>query len=183
MNVIRHHSKLAVPLLVVVMALLSFALVHAQESTDTFDAPGAPISEEAAAAFAERFDAMFDEPNLDIADEIFAPEFVSHLPLAPELDLEAFKAYVASFYDAISDMTQEVNQVIVAEDRLILHVTYNGTHDGPLFGIPATGNPVSINGIGIFRFDENGMAVENWAVIDVVGLLAQIGAFPPAPAE
>jgi hypothetical protein len=40
-----------------------------------------------------------------------------------------------------------------------------------------------MDGIGIFSFDENGLATENWAVLDVVGLLAQIGAFPPAPAE
>jgi hypothetical protein len=33
---------------------------------------------------------------------------------------------------------------------------------------------------GIFRFDENGLAAENWAVVDVLGILAQIGAFPPA---
>ena len=140
------------------------------------------LSEEAAAHFAERLAAIFDGPNLDIADEIFAPDFVAHLPLAPELDLENWKGYVASFYVGIPDLTDQVNQIIIAPDRLILHSTYSGTHTGELFGIPATGNPVSLNGITIFRFNDEGLASEAWSVIDVVGLLAQIGAFPPAPA-
>jgi predicted ester cyclase len=107
---------------------------------------------------------------------------VSNLPLAPELNLEAFKAYVASFYVGASDLKQTTNQVIIGKDRLILHVTYTGTHDGTLLGVPATGNAVSMNGIGIFRFNEDGLAVENWAVIDVGGVLAQIGGLP-TPAE
>jgi predicted ester cyclase len=137
------------------------------------------LSEEDAMAFAEQFNAIFDGPQLEIADEIMAEEFVGHLPLAPELDRQGWKDYVASFYVGISDLKEEVNEVIVGEDRVVLYVSYTGTHDGPLFGIPATGNAVTFDGIGIFRFDEDGRAVENWAVVDVVGLMAQIGAFPP----
>jgi predicted ester cyclase len=140
---------------------------------------GAIVTEEMAAQFVERFDAIFDGPNLDIADEIFAPDFVAHLPLAPKLDREGWKNYVASFYTGMSDLTQEVNEFIVGEDRVWLRLTYMGTHDGPLFGIPATGNTVTIDGMGIVRFDENGLGVEGWGIIDVAGLLTQIGAFPP----
>jgi predicted ester cyclase len=145
---------------------------------DPAESASGSISEEMAANFVTRFDAIFDGPNIDIADEIFAPDFVAHLPLAPQLDRDGWKNYAASFYAGISDLTEEVNQVIIGQDRLVLHVTYTGTHDGTLLGIPATGNSVTINGIGIFRFDENGLAAENWAVLDVGGLLAQIGAFP-----
>jgi predicted ester cyclase len=136
------------------------------------------LSEEAAAHFVEVFDSFFVGPNPDVLNEIFAPEFVSHLPLAPDLDLEAFKGYVTSFYGGVSDMTQVTNQVIIGEDRLVIHVTYYGTHDGELFGVPATGNAITMNGIGIFRFNEEGLAVENWAVLDMAGVLAQIGALP-----
>lgn len=136
------------------------------------------ISEDAVMTFVERFDAIFDGPNVDLADEIFAPNFIGHLPLAPELDRQGWKDYVSSFYVGLPDITQEVNQVIIGEDRLVLHVTYTGTHTGVLLGLPPTGNPVIMEGIGIFRFDENGQVAENWAVIDIGGVLAQIGALP-----
>lgn len=148
--------------------------------TPTAETEEGGISEAEAMAFAERFNAIFAGPNLDIANEIMAEDFVGHLPLAPELDRQGWKDYVASFYAGLPDVTETVNQVIVGKDRVVLYVTYTGTHDGDFFGIPATGNSVTFDGIGIFRFDENGLAVENWAVVDVVGILAQIGGFPPA---
>ena len=153
-----------------------------QVGTDGLTTPGATISDAAAAAFVERFDALFNEPNIDIADEIFAEDFVGHLPLAPELDRAGWKAYVDMFRAGASDTTQRTNRYFVADDRLILHVTYSGTHDGTLFGVPATGNPIEMNGIGIFRFNDDGLAADNWAVLDLANVFAQIGALP-APAE
>jgi predicted ester cyclase len=166
----------SIVVMMLVMAMLSWSLVGAQNETTASEVV---MTEEDAERFAERFDAIFDGPSLEIADEIFADDFVAHLPLAPEVDLEGWKAYVGSFYAAFSDLTQEVNEVIVAGNQVVVRVTYTGTHDGPLFGIPATGNTVVMNGVGIFTFNADGLAVENWANLDVVGVLAQIGAFPP----
>jgi len=173
-------SKFMFVLVVVLLAvLLTTVGVGAQEATQAATQEASPISEAAAMQFAEKFNSIFDGPNLAVADEILAPDFVGHLPLAPTLDLAGWKGYVSSFYAAMPDLTETVNQVIVSKDRVVLHVTYTGTQNGPLFGIPATGKHVTLDGIGIFRFNEKGQAVENWAIIDVVGLLAQIGAFPP----
>jgi steroid delta-isomerase-like uncharacterized protein len=138
------------------------------------------LNKDAIMRFTERFNQMFDGPQLEIADEIFAADLVDHLPLTPDLDREAFKAYVAGFYVGSSDLKQHIDEVIVGEDRLVLRVHYTGTHDGPMFGVPATGRALNMNGIGIFRFNSEGQVAENWAVIDVAGLLAQIGALPVA---
>ncbi len=175
--------------LAVLIASVGFSLIRAQDSTpettpETMpetEAEGAAITEEAANAFVEQFEMIFDTTdNLHIANEIFAPDFVGHLPLAPELDVEGWKNYVADFWAGVPDATQEVHEIIVAEDRLILRVSYVGTHTDELFGIPATGNAISMDGIGIFTFNEEGLATENWAVLDLAAVYAQIGAFPPA---
>lgn len=167
----RFGGRRLVAVVTGLLLVVSLGMVSAQDLV---------LSDEDAATFVERFDAIFDGPTLEIADEILAPNFISRLPLAPELDLEAFKAYIASFYEGFPDLTQEVYGYYLTEDRLILHVSYHATHTGPFFGIPPTGNNVIMNGIGIFEFDENGQAVNNWAVLDVGGVLAQIGAFPPS---
>lgn len=72
-------ARLSVLLFAGVMVMLTISLAGAQEATDSMNAPGAPITEEAAAHFIERFDALFNEPNTDIADELFAEDFVGHL--------------------------------------------------------------------------------------------------------
>jgi predicted ester cyclase len=181
----RHMRFMLFSLLVVILSVVP---VLAQDSTpemtpemtsEMMSESAAPITEEAANAFVERYDAMFDEPNFDIADEIFAPDFVSQLTLAPNLDREGLKQYIASFYEGAPDSIEEVEDIIIAEDHLILRVNYHGTHTGNLFGIPATGNPISMDGIGIFTFNEDGLAVKNWAEIDLAAVYAQIGAFPP----
>ena len=123
--------------------------------------------------FVQRFTEMFNKPDIDIADEIFAPNFLAHLPLAPILDLPNFKSFVQGFYDAIPDFWQEVNDSILAGDRLVLRVTYHGTHRGDFMGISPTGREMTMPGIGIFRI-ENGLIVENWAEIDVFGVLQQV---------
>jgi predicted ester cyclase len=158
--------------------LVSANIIVAQSSTPD---PITPLmSTEDAQAFAERFEAIFDGPNLDIADDLFAEDFVGHLPLAPELDREGWKAYVASFYEGTPDLRQTTHEVIVGENRLVLRVSYTGTHTGTLLGIPATGNEVIMTGTGIFTFNEEGLVIENRADLDVAGVLTQIGAFPPA---
>jgi predicted ester cyclase len=124
--------------------------------------------------FIERFAAIFDGARLDIAEEIFAPEFIAHLPLASAVDREGWKAYIRSFYAAFSNVVQQIDEVVIGEDRLVLRVTYSGTHSGALFGIPATGVPVTIGCISIFRFNPQGQVAESWAVVDVIGLLVQV---------
>ncbi len=179
MNSYGRSIKVISVFAIMLIGMLSFTFVHSQDAAAATES-SKPLTQEFADKFAKRFDEIFIGPSIDIADEIFASNFVGHAPLAPKLDRDGWKAYVANLYTSISDLHEEVNQVIVSDDRIVLHVTYTGTQDGALFGIPATGKKISFDGIGIFSFDKDGLVTENWAVLDVVALLAQIGAFPPA---
>jgi predicted ester cyclase len=52
-----------------------------------------------------------------------------------------------------------------------------GTHNGPFMGIPATGKPVTVAGIDVFRI-ANGQIVELWQHLDHLGMLQQLGVIP-----
>jgi steroid delta-isomerase-like uncharacterized protein len=127
--------------------------------------------------FLERFSALFNQPNVDIADEVMVPQFKGHAPMAPELDREGWKAYVRPFYDAFPDLHMDVHDVVSSDDKLVIRVTFRGTHQGSFQGAPATGRPIAITALALFQM-ENGLAVEEWAEMDVVGLLQQIGVMP-----
>lgn len=128
------------------------------------------LNRDAMMRFAERFDEIFKGPQLDLIDELYGPE----------IDREGMKSYIGGFYVGLSDLRQHIDEVIIGEDRLVLRVTYTGTHDGPLFGVPATGRSVKVDGIGTFRFKADGKVDESYAVVDIAGLMAQIGALPVA---
>jgi len=54
----------------------------------------------------------------------------------------------------------------------------NGTHEGSIRDIPATGKRVTVKGITIRRI-ASGKAVVEWPLIDMLGLMQQLGVAPP----
>ena len=125
--------------------------------------------------FIERFNAMFNTPDINIADEIFAPHFKTEQPMGLKFDLPGFKTFVQGFYVSFPDMRQEVYDSILTADKFVLRVAYFGTHRGEFMGVPATGRSVSMSGIGIFRL-ENNQVVENWAQYDIFGMYQTVTA-------
>jgi len=124
--------------------------------------------------FMQRFDAMFNTPDINIADEIFAPNFRTDQPMGLEFtDLASFKAYVQSFYVSFPDLRQETYDSILMGDKFVLRVCYFGTHKGEFLGLPATGRSIKMPGIGIFRTEGN-KAVENWAQYDIFAVYQQL---------
>jgi predicted ester cyclase len=57
--------------------------------------------------------------------------------------------------------------------------TLTGTHSGELFGVPAGGSRVAVEGITILRFRDD-RVVERWNRLDDIAFLSQIGAMPAA---
>jgi predicted ester cyclase len=47
-------------------------------------------------------------------------------------------------------------------------------------GLAPTGKRFKVNGTDIFRFNEEGKVAAHWGVFDTLGMLAQLGHFPPA---
>ncbi len=56
-------------------------------------------------------------------------------------------------------------------------MTWRGVHSATLAGVPATRRSVELRGINMFRVKE-GRVVEQWAELDMLALLQQIGAIP-----
>ena len=73
----------------------------------------------------------------------------------------------------------DIRGLIAEDDRIALHYTLHGSHDGALGGIPASGQRMSSDGMVFARF-QDGRIVERWQVHDDLGLLQQIGALPAA---
>jgi steroid delta-isomerase-like uncharacterized protein len=95
--------------------------------------------------------------------------------------LEVVKQWFVTFATAFPDGNTSIEDVIAEEDRVVARITFNGTHEAEIEGIPATGKKVSMPGITIFRLD-NGKIAEGWVLNDHLGLMQQLGVVP-APQE
>ncbi|UOZ03440.1 ester cyclase [Amycolatopsis sp. WQ 127309] len=76
--------------------------------------------------------------------------------------------------DSIPDRVDEIVDVIAKGDRVWALWYVTGTHDGDVYGIAATGKPVRMLELGVWRFVDGKMA-EAWFFADELGLLVQLG--------
>jgi steroid delta-isomerase-like uncharacterized protein len=118
---------------------------------------------------------VFGSANLDLADELIAPDFVEHTappdsPTGPEV----IKRTVRWIHDAFDEIRYDVEDLFGTGDRVALRSTFNGVHNGELFGHPATGRRVSVAQIHVFRV-EDGRVAEHWATRDDLGMMRQLG--------
>jgi len=109
------------------------------------------------------------------AAEIFAPDFVAHMPGQAPMDRAAFERYVANVALGLPGYTYEIHDQIAQGDLVVTRLTWRGVHSGDLAGVPATGRSVELRGINMFRV-KDGRVTEQWAQLDMLGLLQQIGA-------
>jgi predicted ester cyclase len=90
--------------------------------------------------------------------------------------LAGIKQQLQGFKAAFSG--EVVIDELVSEGEWVTdRIHLDGTHTGPFFGIAATGKPVHIEAIEMWRTKE-GKLVEGWHVENLLQVLVQIGAIP-----
>jgi len=122
------------------------------------------------------FEEVINQKNLAALDQFVSPTAVNHtvpagLPQGPSqflsLHLTAFPDVKATVVDLLAD-----------GDKVVALVSIHGTHQGAFRAISATGKPITVMGINIFRI-ENGKMVEHWGLADRLSALQQLGIVPP----
>ncbi|HEY7967825.1 MAG TPA: ester cyclase [Solirubrobacteraceae bacterium] len=125
----------------------------------------------------------FNDGDLELVDQLVAADAVNHDPATPaELRAltgpEVFKRTVSMYRAAFPDVRMVVDDVVAADDKVVLRWHSEGTHRGELAGLAPTGVRGSVTGISIDRW-KDGKVVESWVEWDNLGLARQIGAAPP----
>jgi steroid delta-isomerase-like uncharacterized protein len=130
---------------------------------------------------AERFHfEVFQKGNLDAANDILTKDFVAHSPgLPPELSKgpEGAKSWAQAIRTGLPDISLSHEDIVSEGDKVTIRWTGSGTHDGEMFGVPATGRPVNVSGIDIFLI-KGGKIAEMWQEWDALGFMQQVGAIP-----
>ncbi len=124
-----------------------------------------------------------DKGNVEALDELVSSAYVDHNPLpAPGLSsgMAGLKAAFEMFTAGFADSRHVVEDVIAANDKVVVRVTGTGTHSGGFLGVPPTGKAVRMTGIAIYRI-ARGKIVEKWGEQDRLGILQQLGVIPPPP--
>ena len=128
------------------------------------------------------FDEIINQGRLEVADELFADDFVDHGPMGEIAGREAFKQVVAQWRSAVPDVRCVLSNVIVEDEIAAWLVHATGTHSGDGLGFPATGKSFQTVSANLGRF-RDGQAVEHWSEQGMMPMLVQLGIMPtPSPA-
>ena len=129
-----------------------------------------------AATYRRWFDEGCSQGNLDLVDELYSPDYVSH-SFGPDFPptREGLKRFIRAWHEGMPDVRFRAEDVVAEGDRVAGRFRVRGTHTGTLFGIPATGKQVDMGLMVFARFDEAGKWVEDWAVVDQFAMLQQLG--------
>ena len=109
---------------------------------------------------------MWNTQNLQVVDEVYAPEFGGGHAAA--------KQFVSANLAAFPDLEISIQDQIAENDLVVTRYMMRATHQGEFANIPPTGKSFMITGIEMHRFAD-GKLVELWNSVDLLGMLQQLG--------
>ncbi|MFC1528358.1 ester cyclase [Candidatus Latescibacterota bacterium] len=118
----------------------------------------------------------WNKGNLDVMDEHYAPDYVYHQTPFPDIQgLDAYKQFITDNRTNYPDIRQAIDDIVVEGDKVVIRGTYQGTQEGtsPTLGI-STGKRVDFKWCIVSR-KVNGKTVEDWAYVDWLGFMQQLG--------
>jgi predicted ester cyclase len=113
--------------------------------------------------------------NFDAFHSLVTPDYVVHPDEARGPD--GLAEMVKGYRDALSGLNVTIEHQFTEGDYVATRTTIRGRHDGELMGTPPTGRDVEFTGLTISRC-RDGKIEEEWELVDVVGVMRQIGALP-----
>jgi predicted ester cyclase len=115
----------------------------------------------------------------DLAYEIISPNMTVHgaggqqIGMGPDALIDLIRTWRTAFPDGY----MEIDDLIVEGDLVGIRNTWRGTHQAEFYGIPPSGNRVTVTSVGLDRV-QDGKVVEGWGELDMVGMMQSLGAMP-----
>ena len=126
------------------------------------------------------FEEGWDTGNLDVADELFADDYVHHEPdpyLAEINGPEHARQHHTTHRRGFPDLQVTIEDVLAEDDDVVVRWTAHGTHADTFHGVPATGNLVQIMAISWYHL-KNGKITESCGGWDTFSLMQAMALLP-----
>jgi steroid delta-isomerase-like uncharacterized protein len=158
---------------VLAMVLLTFAPLPAAFAKSTAPSlPANPSLQDQNKAIARRvFEEIFNQGKFQVANEIYAKDFVNH-GLHKDSDLKEDQAAVRWEKKIAPDLKITVDLMVAEGDLVTVVWTARGTNTGRDGALPATGMKLEIRGITVWRVVD-GKIREEWTSFDQLRIVRQ----------
>src|SRR3972149_574102 len=102
-------------------------------------------TEQNKALFSRMVEEIFNRGNIGLVDEFLAPDFIEREELPPGVPTgrEGVKQLTIMFRSAFPDFKATIDDMIAEGDKVVVRISWRGSHKGEFMGIPPTGKSVS----------------------------------------
>jgi steroid delta-isomerase-like uncharacterized protein len=128
-------------------------------------------------------DETLNKGDIEATEKFVAKDVIEQVPFPGQgPGIEGVKTVLGGMRAAFPDLHWTVREQIAEGDKVVSRFVWTGTHRGPFLGVEPTGRSVNVWGIVIDRL-QDGKIKDTRILMDALGLMAQLGVFPPPPAE
>ena len=157
-------------------SLVLFVLISALSFPSTLAAQDEISLAEQNAESAERviqeiWNEQEEDVRSEVAEELYVSQFDFHSPTSDDVmgcPRSMFLSTISNFHHSIPGLQIEVESIVASDDMAIVQYTLTGTPDSSGFSLPEgtslsfNDEPVTWEGVFIYRFEEGKVAEEWW---------------------
>jgi steroid delta-isomerase-like uncharacterized protein len=131
------------------------------------------------ATYADIINHAWNSHNIENVLRFYSKEYVGSdvgQP-APLQGHEGLRTMVERYWRAFPDLQFLVTDKVIQASRATIVWVAEGTHQGPIMNIPATGHKVRVSGVSVIDV-QDGFVLRGQHIWDLAGMLRQIGLLP-----
>jgi steroid delta-isomerase-like uncharacterized protein len=124
-------------------------------------------------------DETINQDQLETAAQFVWEDVVEQVPFPGQgPGLEGLKDVLRAMRTAFPDIHYSTEEQIAEGEKVLTRFEWTGTHRAEFLGVPATGRAVKVWGMVLDRL-EDGRIKETRIIMDLLGLMIQLGVVPP----
>lgn len=134
------------------------------------------ISENKKIVVEKWFQEYFTKGNVDILDELTAPNFAYHTRKGGKSTTDELKTFMSWYREVFHDDEWTLDDFIEQDSKLVVRYTGWMTYKGGWFNLPSNNQRVKETGMMIFYF-KDGKVTDVWCENSDAAILNELGAF------
>ncbi len=125
----------------------------------------------------KKFEIMINTADEKLAEELVANDAAFYTPASPT-PLYGGKGYLSVVHwmrKGFSDVQWKLEEMVAEGDKVAVHWTCSGTHDGEFLGLAPTHKHFSACVMNFYYFNSEGKVINDIAAEGMIAILRQIG--------
>ncbi len=125
----------------------------------------------------KKFETMINTADKKLAEELVDPNAPFFTPANPDALYggEGYLSVVHFMRTGFSDVQWKIEDMVADEEKVAVHWTLTGTHNGEFLGVKPTGKKIKVSVMNFYYFNEDGKVTKDIAAEGMIGILRPLG--------